>query len=170
MRLLIIPLAGGVGLGPMTRCMAIANEAKCRGHDVLFLCRDSFRKIAKKFGYKTCAAPIPPPYPGPKPPPFRLSDVAIALGWTEKSYVISAIETERKIIRSFKPDVIFTETQFSVPISASSENIPWVAATSWADHPDFKSPYIRTATPLQVLKRIQHYTGQIQTTQNPRYQ
>jgi UDP:flavonoid glycosyltransferase YjiC (YdhE family) len=139
-KILLIPLAAGVGLGPMTRCMAVAREAKNRGHEVLFLCKENFCKIAKRFGYKTYTAPIPNPYNGPKPPPFRLSDVAIALGWIEKKYMVSAIETERKVIRMFRPDVIFTETQFSVPVSASVENIPWTAATSWADHPDFKSP------------------------------
>lgn len=140
MRLLLIPLACGVGLGPLTRCLAVAHEAKIRGHEVLFLCKNTFCEIVRKFGYITHTAPTPSRYRGPKPPPFRLSDVAIALGWVEESYINSAIEAERQIIRSFRPDVIFTETQFSVPISASIENIPWVAATSWADHPLFKSP------------------------------
>ncbi len=140
MRILLIPLAGGVGRGPLTRCLSVAHEAKMRGHEVLFLCKDTFCEIVRKFGYRTYTAPTPAQYRAPKPPPFRLSDVAIALGWIEESYINSAIEVERQIVRSFRPDVIFTETQFSVPISASIENIPWVAATSWADHPDFKSP------------------------------
>ncbi len=119
MRILLIPLAGGVGLGPLTRCLSVAHEAKMRGHEVLFLCKDTFCEIVRKFGYRTYTAPTPAQYRAPKPPPFRLSDVAIALGWIEESYINSAIEVERQIVRSFRPDVIFTETQFSVPISAS---------------------------------------------------
>lgn len=140
MRILLIPLSGGVGLGPLTRCLSVAHEAKIRGHELLFICKDTFCEIVRKFGYRTYTAPTPAQYREPKPPPFRLSDVAIALGWVEESYINSAIEAELQIIRSFRPDAIFTETQFSVSISASIENIPWVAATSWADHPDFKSP------------------------------
>lgn len=146
MRLLFIPLAGGVGLGPLTRCLAVAHEARLRGHDVLFLCKDSFRGIVEMCGYKAYAAPIPPSNRRLKPPPFRLSDIAIALGWIEEEYFHSAIETERNVIRSYKPDLIFTETQFSVPVSASLENIPFVATISWADHPDFTSPLYQDAT------------------------
>lgn len=139
MRILLIPLAGGVGLGPLTRCLAVAKEAVSRGHEIVFLCKDSFADIITKYGYQYYNAPICHSN-GVKPHPFRLSDVAIELGWIEKLYIEKAVKRERQIIKLFKPDVIFTETQFSVPISAGIENIPWAAATSWADHPDFKSP------------------------------
>ncbi|MCZ7398830.1 MAG: glycosyltransferase [Candidatus Methanoperedens sp.] len=157
MRLLLVPLAGGVGLGPLTRCLAVAHEAKIRGHEVLFLCKDTFCEIVRKFGYRTYTAPTSVRNQGQKLPPFRLSDVAITLGWVEESYINSAIEAERQTIRSFRPDVIFTETQFSLPLSASIENIPWVAATSWADHPDFKSPlYKDNETASGFEERFNH--------------
>lgn len=139
MRILLIPLAGGVGLGPLTRCLAVASEARQRGHDVALLCKKSFLKIAAQYGYKTFPAPSPKlsritTYP------FRLSDVAAKFGWLEESYIESAVREEQKVIRIFNPNVIFTETQFSVPISATVAGIPWAATASWADHPDFKSP------------------------------
>jgi len=152
MRFLIIPLAGGVGLGPLTRCLAVAREAVGRGHEVVFLCQKSFADSIKKFGYKTYLAPTPQPG-SITPPPFRLSDIAIARGWVDPAYLEKAVQAERTIIRAFRPDCIFTETQFSVSISAVLEGIPWVAATSWADHPDFTSPLYssrETATGFEV--------------------
>lgn len=139
MKILIIPLSGGVGLGPLTRCLAVAKEAKLRNHQILFLCKDSFFPIVRKCGYLALLSPCPKSN-GVNPPPYRLSDVAIALGWLNRDYLESAIRKELGVIRKFKPHVIFTETQFSVPISAALAKVPWAAATSWADHPKFKSP------------------------------
>lgn len=136
---MFIPLSGGVGWGPLTRCLAIAYEARRRDHKVVFLCKKNFARIVRQFGYSFRLAPEPKPN-GIKPPPFRLSDVAYELGWLDVRYLEHAVAVERSFIRAFRPDIIFTETQFSVPISASLERIPWVAAASWADHPRFSSP------------------------------
>lgn len=154
MKLLLIPLSGGVGLGPLTRCLAIGREAAKRGHKVAFLCKPTFGKIVTRYGYQTYEAPTPRPRTTrPLPPPFRLSDVAVRLGWLEKSYIELAVSREREIIRIFNPDVIFTETQFSVSLSSSLERIPWASATSWADHPSFTSPLYRQAETVRGLER-----------------
>lgn len=128
-----------MGLGPLTRCLAVAREAQKRGHAPVFLCKKSFARIVEQFGFTAYLAPEPR-HGILSPSPYRLSDVALELGWVEPTYVKKAIDREREVIRLFRPDLIFTETQFSVAVSAPSEHVPWVAAASWADHPKFTSP------------------------------
>ena len=105
MRVLLIPAAGGVGLGPLTNILAIAEELQMAGHDVGILCRDSWAPIIGSLDLRMYPAPAPQPYHGYKPPPFKLSDVIIGLGWAEEDYIrvptgISLAEAEREIIRS----------------------------------------------------------------------
>lgn len=152
MKILVVPLAGGEGLGPLTRCLAIIQEASVREHDVAILCKKDFGKLVTQYGFTFFEAPSPKPS-GIELPPYRLCDVAIELGWVENSYFEKAIETERKAMQVFKPDVIFTETQLSIPISAKIEGIPWAASTGWADHPKFSSPLYPNHDPVRDYER-----------------
>lgn len=145
MRILIVPLTGGVGIGPLTHCLSVAYEARKRGHSVKFLCKKSFAKIVKRFEYPLFIAPSSKPS-GINIVPFKLSDVAIELGLIDFVYIRESIKAERKAIKTFKPDIIFAETQLTIPISAGIEKIPFAATASWADHPKFTSPLFPKST------------------------
>jgi len=139
MRLLIVPLAGGEGLGPLTRCLAVAHEAAFRHHEIAFLCRREFGDIVKRLGYVTFELRQPKPS-GLVRPQYRLADAAVELGWLDIDYLEETILIERDIIRAFRPDIVLTELQLTAPVSAAIEGIPVAAVASWADHPNFRSP------------------------------
>ena len=133
-------MSGGLGLGPLTRCLAIAQEAQMRGHSVAFLCKKEFRPLVKNIGCEIFTAPKPRPYLGVPVPLYRLSDAAIALGMTDKDYIEQSLKSEFSAIERFKPDVIFAETQLTAAISSNYFKIPLASTASWVDHPNFTSP------------------------------
>lgn len=142
MKVLIAPLVGGVGLGPLTRCLAVAFEVRRRNHEVLFLARPEFAEIAASFGYNTVIAPAPNThiFNHKEYKAFKVSDDAVNLGWCNVESMKEAIARERQVIQSFRPDYVFTEYQMSTVISCALEGVPLVSTATWPDHPQFKSP------------------------------
>lgn len=149
MRLLLIPAAGGVGLGPLTNVLAIAEEAVRAGHEVALMGKDAWAPVMEQLGFQIYLAPTPRPYNGVVPPPYKLSDVVIGLGWVDEQYIRASIEAERHAIVSFKADAVVSMLQLTAPISAQIEGRPSLAIVSWADGPKFTSPLYK---PEQSLR------------------
>ncbi len=140
MRILFVPAAGGVGLGPLTNVLAISEAAVNAGHDVAFMCKGVWAPFIESFGYPIYSAPLPNPFEGNLPPPYKLSDVLIGLGWADENFIRASIKSEIKAITSFSADIVVSMLQVTAPISAKITHKPSVAVFSWADGPDFLSP------------------------------
>lgn len=113
MRMLAVPAAGGIGLGPLTNTLAIAEEARLRGHDVAFLCKPAWGPMLRRLGFQTYIAPTPSAYRGFRhlhhgsaPPPYRFSDIALAMGRTDPGYIRASIAAERRAIGLWKTNVL----------------------------------------------------------------
>src|SRR5579871_2869809 len=104
MRVLFLPMAGGRGFGPLTHCLALADEAKRRGHVVAFLSPPKFLSWIDKEGFQTFNAPLPLPYQGQIPDSFKLADVALSLGLADVDFIEASIMAELHAIRHFQPD------------------------------------------------------------------
>ena len=143
MRILLIPFSGGLGLGPLTRCLAIAEEGKKRGHKVAFLCKPFFKKITETRGFLSYLSPEPK-HIRRNLPKYRLADLALEYGLLNLEYLQKAIKQELAIIKTFRPNIIFTETQFSINFSSKISGIPWSTAISWTDHAKFRSSLYKT--------------------------
>jgi UDP:flavonoid glycosyltransferase YjiC (YdhE family) len=150
MRLLFIPAAGGVGLGPLTNLLAIAEEATVAGHEVAFVVKDAWASDVRQLGFPAYRAVTPRPYRGIPPPPYNLGAVVTRLGWVNESFIRDSIKVERRVITSFDADMVVTTLQFTAPISAALEGVPSTAIFSWADGPGFVSP---------LYKSTQHVAG-----------
>ena len=57
MRILFMPQAGALGIGGMTRCLAIAEEAQLWGHHVGFFCRPDIQPMLKELNLELYNAP-----------------------------------------------------------------------------------------------------------------
>jgi MGT family glycosyltransferase len=145
MRLLFIPVSGGVGLGPLANLIAIAETAAARGHDTAFVVKHVWAPQVRRLGFPTYRTVTPARRKGASPPPFNLGAVGARLGWVEESFIRASIRAEREAIRSFGADVVVTTLQFTAPISAAVEHRPSVAIFSWADGPNFTSPLYSSA-------------------------
>lgn len=140
MRLLLIPVSGGVGLGPLANLIAIAESAAAAGHDTAFVVKDAWAPEVRRLGFPTYRAVTPAPRKGASPSPFNLGAVGTRLGWVEEGFIRTSIQAEREAIKSFAADIVVTTLQFTAPISAAIEHRPSVAIFSWADGSDFASP------------------------------
>jgi UDP:flavonoid glycosyltransferase YjiC (YdhE family) len=135
-----MPQAGSLGLGGLTRCKAVAREAALRGHEVSFFCHpgvaDRFRELSNSIH----SAPVPPIRGYGAAPNFRVSDSIIIRGMDDVNYLRATVSTELALYRALKPDVIFTENQFSSAISSSIASIPLVTTAASVNLASFSSP------------------------------
>lgn len=143
-RLLFIPLHNGHGLGPLIRNASVALEAQSRGHIVRFLCKKSFGRILSRLGIphslirtidETKSRPM-----SLLPRSASIRDDMIYSAWTDPIHFDYSIQAELKMVREFKPDVLITELQPSVPVTSKLTGIPWGTFANWAMHTDFKTP------------------------------
>lgn len=148
MRLLLIPAAGGVGLGPLTNLLAIADEATGAGHEVAFVVKDAWASDIRQLGFPVYRAVTPRPYQGIPPPPYNLGAVVTRLGWVDENFIRDSVQAERLAITHFAADIVVTTLQFTAPISAALEGLPSAAVFSWADGPGFVSPLYKATQRL----------------------
>jgi UDP:flavonoid glycosyltransferase YjiC (YdhE family) len=153
MRILFVPAAGGVGLGPLTNVLSLAEVAADSGHNVAFMCKGAWEPLIGRLGYPMYAAPLPEKFKGKLPPPYKLSDVLIGLGWADKNFIRESIASEIKAIASFSADVVVSMLQVTAPISATVMHKPSVSIFSWADGPTFTSPLYKKDDSLLGLEK-----------------
>lgn len=127
MRYLFEPLAGAMGLGGITRCLALAQAAALRGHVVAF--HSQPYPLLERYPIAPRYDSVIPTRPKPITDPQSASfNEALSLrGVHQPDYLRAAIESELKTIEQFRPDVLVTEWQPSVPMAAAAAGIPFVA-------------------------------------------
>lgn len=151
MRILVAPQAGSLGLGGLSRCRAIVREAAIRGHHVAVLCRSEVMSWFSGIAETAFEIPVPHIRGYGSAPNFRLADSVYIRGMDESAYVVAAIATELAAYTKWRPDVVFTENQFTVAVSARIARIPYVATAASANLGGFSSPlYMDAAPPLPV--------------------
>jgi UDP:flavonoid glycosyltransferase YjiC (YdhE family) len=127
MRIMFEPLAGAIGLGAITRCVAIAQQAVLRGHTVAFHAQDYPLLRSYPVG-KRIDAPVPVRPAGSGDPQSATFNEALHIrGLVEPEYLRAAVRSDLAAIESFRPDVIVTEWQPSVPIAAAVTGTPFAA-------------------------------------------
>lgn len=140
MRILFLPLiTRGSAIGTISRCLAIAEILREKGHFVSFVIGESALRHVEKSGFQYQIGPTPEP-PGPLHPLRNLADVALFLNLTQERYVRSSFDNERMAIDRFAPDVLFSEFKLTAPVSAARSEIPLVSTACSPAHPDFISP------------------------------
>ncbi|AEG18523.1 UDP-N-acetylglucosamine--N-acetylmuramyl-(pentapeptide) pyrophosphoryl-undecaprenol N-acetylglucosamine transferase [Methanobacterium paludis] len=126
MKVLIIPC--GIGMGHVSRCIALAGKLQEEGADVLFASYGSGYEMLKEYNdYKAVKLPELKFY-GP------VGELDIK--YTVKKSIdtpfvfLRSIYQESKVIKKFKPDIIVADSHFSVPITAKVLGIPCVLVTN----------------------------------------
>jgi UDP:flavonoid glycosyltransferase YjiC (YdhE family) len=127
MRILFAPMAGAFGLGAITRCLAVAQEAELRGHDVAMLTPSEYPLVDAFFrGPRlTVPRPVPAKHRGVGESP-DFADMLILRGMDDASYIAAAVSAEIEAIKAYQPDLVFTENQPTIALSASVCGVPFV--------------------------------------------
>src|SRR5437899_2700978 len=118
MRILFMPMVGALGIGGMTRCLAVATEAALWGHEIGFFCSPKVFPLLQNIDAAIFEAPIPPPPENIAAPDHNLSDGIRIRRMDDLSYIETTVKAELAAYLSFRPDIIFTEFQPTAAISA----------------------------------------------------
>ncbi|KOX11399.1 glycosyltransferase [Streptomyces sp. NRRL B-3648] len=132
MKILFEPLGGALGIGAITRCLAMAQAAVMRGHRVAFLAPDGYPLVDE--------LALGPRFPAPAPvrPPELVgtgeadgfTEAVLIRGMAQPDYAERAIAAELDAYRTFAPDIVVTEMQPTVPIAAHLTGIPFACTIS----------------------------------------
>ena len=126
MKVLIIPC--GIGMGHVSRCIALAGKLQKKGVDVLFASYGSGFEMLKEYN----------DYKAVKLPELKFYGPAgeLDIKYTVKKSIdtpfifLKSIYQESKVIKKFKPDIIVADSHFSVPITAKVLGVPCVLVTN----------------------------------------
>lgn len=135
MKILIVPMVGGRGIGPIYRSMAVANAAKEK-HEILFLCKERFAPYVVKSGFNY-VEDIEPTQKYPQGNILMWNDAAYAMGLCDENFVQKSFLHQLNVVKTFKPDIIFTEYNLTICAVANICNIPIVSTINWADTNEF---------------------------------
>jgi UDP:flavonoid glycosyltransferase YjiC (YdhE family) len=131
MRVLFAPQAGALGIGGITRCLAIAHHAAVRGHAVAFCAPEGYPLLDLHFQGACFDVPRPiPPRPIGAGEAQSFAESLLLRGMAEPDYLTAAVAAERCAIRQFRADAVVTENQPTVAIAARAEGIPFVATAA----------------------------------------
>ena len=149
-------MVGGRGLGPLTRCLAVADEARKRGHQVHFLIKETFVQLVQRFGYEWTLAAEPRMRDNTISCPDTWSDIAAYLGLTQTEFLNEALQIEKELTHKFRPDWVFIESNVSLPLTCIREGIPFASTYSWADAPALQLQTQKVTSGLAPNATAQH--------------
>lgn len=144
MKILFVPQSGALGIGGITRCLSVAQEMSIWGHDIAFLSKPTVRDIANRLDINYYDAIIPPLPIRTGIIPYKLADHIRIRQMDDLHYINASVDRELEVFNNFKPDVVFTEYQFTTAISCKIANIPLLSTVSWHTHPEFIAPQFGT--------------------------
>ena len=155
-------VAFSAGLGPLSRCLPLANELNARGHRVQFHAIDKARGHMEAFGHQFVPIEVPPlpptgvtrttDYP-------NLSTYYSFLGYTDAAYAAVKVERWVAAIERARPDVVVSDCNLEAMIAARALRIPLVAISKSAFHPanqllEGEPPQAENERVLQTLRGI----------------
>lgn len=135
MKLMMVPMVGGRGIGPICRTLAIAEEAK-RFFEIKFLCSNKFVPFLQDREY-SFVEDVDPVQVQEQGDIIKWNDAAYAMGLCNPTFVEKAISHQLQIVKEYEPDVIFTEYNLTICVVAKILNIPIVSTIHWADVSEF---------------------------------
>jgi len=114
MKALFVPFAPS--LAHVSRCLAVAEAWRARGHTALFAVGPERRDMVERAGFEARSLPEVPAAV------FRRS----RFGWLNRHYVAQNLDAERAILESARPDVVVFDFRFTSALSARLASVPCV--------------------------------------------
>ena len=118
----------GIGIGHISRDIALAEKLQEEGVDVAFASYDSGHKMLLKSGkYQTAKLPYIEVYGGSN---------GLDIKYTAKKSIgapftfLKSIYYESKIIKKFKPDIVVGDSHYSAPITCKIMSMPCIMITN----------------------------------------
>jgi UDP-N-acetylglucosamine--N-acetylmuramyl-(pentapeptide) pyrophosphoryl-undecaprenol N-acetylglucosamine transferase len=152
MRVLLIPC--GIGMGHTSRAVALAGNIIRNGGEVLFASYGSgFQMLNSYSNFEVVKLPEIK---------FYGSSGELNLKYTAKKSIdapfifLKSIYHESRIIKDFNPDVVVSDSHYSVPITCKVMGIPCVLVSNDL-YPDFKEVYQNDRTMEYLENGLQRF-------------
>jgi UDP:flavonoid glycosyltransferase YjiC (YdhE family) len=142
-----------MGLGGVTRCLAVAQEAALRGHSIAFMAPRAMHRMLRDFAACLYDVPAPAPADHTAAKPFRLADSLRIRRMDDPDYLRRTVAAELAAYQNFSADVVFTENQLSCAISTAVAGLPLIATTASVNHEHFTSPLFGEHDTLRGVER-----------------
>ncbi|GAA3491358.1 glycosyltransferase [Streptomyces cremeus] len=152
MRILFEPIGGALGIGAITRCLAMAQAAAMRGHRVAFLAPEGYPLIDELDLGERYFAPFPERTPElvGSGEADGFTEAVLIRGMGEPAYVRAALDAEVSAYRAFRPDMVVTEMQPTVPIAAHIARVPFACTVQSPNLAAFAGPSDRPESCARV--------------------
>ncbi len=153
MRLLFFPSDLGGGFGHISRCLALAHEAACRGHTCAFVMNDTKYEQQLQKDFNVFISKKHPQYSSllsflkrkigrlyayPAPLFTEISGLdyqVIRDGFVNENIIKKKVAQYHKMVRTFKPDVLVGDTNLLVRMLSKKADVPVVQIVRYASHP-----------------------------------
>jgi UDP-N-acetylglucosamine--N-acetylmuramyl-(pentapeptide) pyrophosphoryl-undecaprenol N-acetylglucosamine transferase len=152
MKVLLIPC--GIGMGHTSRCVALAQKLEEYGDEVLFASYGSgFQMLDEYSDYEVVELPTIK---------FYGSSGELNLKHTARKSIdapyifLKSIYHESRIIKEFNPDVVVSDSHYSVPITCKVLGIPCVLVSNDLA-PDLKEEYQKDRTMEYLENGLQRF-------------
>ncbi len=152
MKVLLIPC--GIGMGHTSRCVALAQKLEEHGDEVLFASYGSgFQMLDEYSDYEVVELPTIK---------FYGSSGELNLKHTARKSIdapyifLKSIYHESRIIKDFNPDVVVSDSHYSVPITCKVLGIPCVLVSNDLT-PDFREVYQKDRTMEYLETGLQRF-------------
>jgi UDP:flavonoid glycosyltransferase YjiC (YdhE family) len=140
MKCLIIPSPDTTSLNIIIRCLSIATEAQGQGHEVAVMAPQKLVQRFSHLGLKTFSYPEVPFLSNVQyesAPIKRFGDYAALIGLNDEAFVNASLDAEADAIRSFGPDVVYSDISLTAPVSAKLSDTPLASLCNLSWLPPF---------------------------------
>lgn len=152
MKVLLIPC--GIGMGHTSRCVAIAQKLEEQGHEVLFASYGSGYQMLDEYSdFRVIKLPTIKFYGSAG----ELNLKHTARKSIDAPYIfLKSIYHESRIIKEFNPDVVVSDSHYSVPITCKVLGVPCVLVSNDLT-PDFSEVYQKDRTMEYLENGLQRF-------------
>ncbi|MYS23163.1 UDP:flavonoid glycosyltransferase YjiC, YdhE family, partial [Streptomyces sp. DvalAA-14] len=147
MNILFEPIGGALGIGAITRCLAMAQAAAMRGHRVAVLAPDGYPLVddLAYAGRYTAPFPVRTADDVGRGEADGFTEAMLVRGMGRAEYAEAALAAELRAYRDFAADIVVTEMQPTVPIAAHLAGIPFACTVQSPNLTHFAAPSARPA-------------------------
>jgi UDP:flavonoid glycosyltransferase YjiC (YdhE family) len=138
-RYLLCPMTEGVGLGPVSQLLTVAEALALRGHECAFVANASQADLLARCGFPSFVAPVPDRH-DPTAVDFRMCDTARQLGISDAAYFDKALTVEQTAVDEFRPHAMLSAMKLTAPLTARNRGIPLMSIASCEATSGFTSP------------------------------
>jgi UDP:flavonoid glycosyltransferase YjiC (YdhE family) len=133
-------MSGGVGLGPVTQLVGIAEQLALSGFEPVFAADTRLVAEIEKLRFRCYRTTSPSAPWAPEFVDFRFSDVLFSVGVANREFLSAEVSRFIEIVQAEAPALIISALNISASIVSASTGVPLASIAAGADLETLESP------------------------------